>query len=270
MFTRRTVIQYAFLATPLLPSLKAASHNQFWNTKDPADWNEKETSEILNHSPWAKHAIVDSGADDHAINSRDNGAATRSPGSAGNWGGGGMGQGGGMGAGGGMSQGGGMGAGGSMGQGTAGGISTEARDAGMPRDSMPPKPQFDVVVRWESAAPVAAALKKPLPDAAKFYILSMSGLPLRQANSRVPEADRRAGIEEAFKQASSLQRKGEDPILPDRVELIDQTLRFSFARDSHPITAGDKEVIFATAFGRASIKAKFSPKDMTYRDQLAI
>jgi hypothetical protein len=138
---------------------------------------------------------------------------------------------------------------------------------------MASRPQYRILVRWESALPVAAALKKPLPaDASQAYTVSMTGVDLPRQSSN-PET-RRIGIEGGFKETTSLQRKSHDPISPQRVELVEQagtsTLRFTFPHDPHPIAAEDKEVLFVSSIGRLTIRAKFSLKDMTYRSQLAL
>lgn len=144
-------------------------------------------------------------------------------------------------------------------------------------------PDIHALVRWESAVPVSAALKKgPPAEAAQFYIVSVSGLPFRQPNSGDPNphsddsdnGDRREQMEQRMKQSTSLERKGKDPIFPDRAELTQDvdgsTWRFSFPRTGNPITPEDKEIMFVSRIGRASLKAKFPLKEMTYKNQLAL
>jgi len=228
VLTRRGIFRLLLLSAPVLQRLAAGSHDRFWNTTDPADWNEKEISEILTHSPWTRDALGESRAylgPDTGMTGIEDGGGPRRGAGAGN---------------------------------------------GMPTAAV--GPHLHVRVRWESAAPVSAALKQSMPaEAAQFYIIIMAGLPLRQRNA---DDNRRAGIEEAFKEVTSLQRKGTDPIPPERVELVDESgisyLRFFFPRDPNPITPDDKEVTFVTTYGKISIKARFTPKDMIYRDRLAV
>jgi len=247
MLTRRNILKFAALAPPLLERAFASSHDDFWNSKDPAQWSDKETTQILTHSPWAKQA---------SIESEGNQGRMGSPGGMGRSGGG-MG-GGGMGGG----MGGGRGTGGGMGQdnGGWGGGGTQ---------------NVHALVRWESALPVTAAEKKPaVAEAAQSYIVSVSGLPSRQNNSTDDDNDRVERMSGAIKQYTSLDRKGKDPIAPDHVDFTEDvdggTWRFSFPRAGNPITMEDKDVTFMTKVGRVSLKAKFSLKEMMYKDQLAL
>jgi hypothetical protein len=244
MLTRRNILKLAAIAPPLLQNAFALSHDEFWNSKDPAEWTDKETTQMLTHSPWARQA---------SIESQGNQGRMGSPG------GGGMGRLGGMG--GGMGGGRGTGGGG-MGQDGGGGWGGGSQNV-------------HALVRWESALPVTAAEKKTAPaEAAQSYIISVSGLPARQNNSADEDGDRSERMAGTIKQYTSLERKGKDPITPDHVDFTEDvdggTWRFSFPRSVNAITAEDKEVIFATRVGRVSLKAKFSLKDMMYKDQLAL
>ena len=70
-----------------------------------------------------------------------------------------------------------------------------------------------------------------------------------------------------------LKRKGKEPIHPVRIELLragDQTVPMFFFSKSDAIVADDKEVAFESAFGPATIKAKFNLKDMVYEGKLAL
>jgi hypothetical protein len=86
--------------------------------------------------------------------------------------------------------------------------------------------------------------------------------------------DQSQQTERRMRHAASLEIKGKDPILPSRVEKVDDVdgpmWRFSFPRAGNPISPEDKEVTFAMRLGRVSLKAKFPLKEMTYKDQLAL
>ena len=77
-----------------------------------------------------------------------------------------------------------------------------------------------------------------------------------------------------MKRVTSLERKGKDPIYPDKVEMARDVdgvnYKFSFPRAGNPITADDKEVTFVSRVGRNTLKAKFTLREMNYKDQLAL
>jgi hypothetical protein len=131
------------------------------------------------------------------------------------------------------------------------------------------------LVRWESALPVTAAEKKTAPaEAGQAYIISVSGLPNRPNNSADEDDDRAERMSGMIKQYTSLERKGKDSISPDHADFTEDVdggiWRFAFPRSGNPITVEDKEVTFTTRVGRNTLKAKFSLKDMMYKDQLSL
>ncbi len=231
---------------------------------------------MLTHSPWAKPAVVESpnsGGDNPAMTSAASGGRM---GGGGGMGGGGMGGGGGYGSGGGYGGGGGGGNyganGGALGRGNRG-------ENGVGGNS----PNIHATVRWESAAPISAAFKKPLPPgAAQAYIISVAGLPNHRSNSNpsgasnfVQSESQSSGDQsERLMHAASLERKGKDPIYPSNLEKTDEddgaVWHFSFPRAGNPITPDDKEVTFVLQLGRLTLKAKFPLKDMRYKEQLAL
>jgi hypothetical protein len=263
MTTRRSVLKLAATAT-FLTSAFARSKDEFWNAKDPSQWSDKEMTQMLTKSPWAKSASVEN----------PNSGRTGMPGGGTGRGGGGMGSGGGMGGGGGY---GGMGGGGGYGGASGGGMGrsrggdSDEQDAGMP--------SMHAVVRWESAAPLSAALRKSVPpDAGESYIISVTGLRMRrpskdsESSSTQTDDDQRTG--DRLMHATTLEIKGKDSISPSAVKKVDDVdgpiWRFSFARSGNPITAEDKEVTFVTHVGRATVRAKFALKEMVYKDQLTL
>ncbi len=135
------------------------------------------------------------------------------------------------------------------------------------------------LVRWESAMPVAAAEKKTAPSA-DSYIVSVTGLRTRQPNAygNYPSEDDSSAPREPNQQrmleATTLERKGKDPIVPTKAEMtmeVDGPVwRFTFPRTGNVIAPEDKDVTFVMHLGRMSLKAKFSLKDMMYKNQLAL
>lgn len=188
-----------------------------------------------------------------------------------------------MGGGGGMGGGEGMGGGGMGGGGGA-----------------PSMPQVKATVRWETAAPLLQTGRSKFPEdaIAGHYLISVTGLPgggmgrgrrgggppvqqfqggqgqPGQPGMMDPEERRRA-MQERLKEVTRLERKGKDPIAPDRVETGqagDGTTRmvFLFPKTSQPIEPGDKEVTFVTQMGPFGVKAKFPLKDMMVKGKLEL
>ncbi len=265
MITRRKALLAGL--GPAIASSPRAYAGEFWNDKEPSAWSDKEVERMLTKSPWVKDAAV-----------QMNFSAMPQGGAGGGRPGGGMG--GGMGRGG-PGMGGGMG-----GQGMGGpGMGSPGLGGGGPMGGPPGEgpgggpPQFKVVVRWESAAPVRAARKKDLAEQdAAHDLISVSGLPALGARRRPqgadgqPEADRerRQQMQERMNQNTSLQPKGRVAISPARIEAGDGTMLFYFTKEAVPLSLDDKEVAFATQFGPLEVKAKFVLKEMRYRGKLAV
>ena len=87
MLTRRNILKFAVVAPPLLRNALASSHDDFWNSKDPAQWTDKETTQILNHSPWAKQASIESQGNQGRMGMPGGGGMGRSGGGMGGAGG---------------------------------------------------------------------------------------------------------------------------------------------------------------------------------------
>jgi hypothetical protein len=134
-----------------------------------------------------------------------------------------------------------------------------------------PKPDKTVTtykgyVVWESAKVVRDAAREPLPDGFdNQYVLSVAGLPLTRSSGKNALNNVRA--------LSMLTVKGRDPLEAATVQ--QQTgngavYYFGFSRAALTITRDDKEVAFTTHMGRILFTAKFSPRDMIYRGELAL
>ena len=247
-----------------------AASSDFWNKKEPAEWSSEEIDKLVTKSPWAKEVNATSGA-----MGREYGAAGSDPGMGGGGGGYPGGGGGYPGGGGGTGYpGGGMGGGGrGMGGGRRGG-----------GNSMPL--QYKATVRWESAKPVQAALKTPLPDElAGAYVISVSGVPIVQAgrqHSDDGDSDTAvskglsAEVLDRIKNLTYLEPKGKAAAQPSVVQKGSitssgiPTLLFGFPREVLPLTADDREVTFTTKLGQVEVKTKFNLKDMMYHSELAL
>jgi hypothetical protein len=145
-------------------------------------------------------------------------------------------------------------------------------------------------VRWESARPVLDALKAPLPDEfADHYVIAVIGFPLpasprryqdeqgdyppRQSQDDNPQRRSQDDTLDNLKQLTTLQPKGKELAQAGVVKQqtsSNSNLLFGFSKDSLTLTKDDKEVLFSTTMGRLVIRAKFNPKEMLYRGQLAV
>lgn len=246
MITRRVLISISPAALFGLRATAFAADP--WTAKKPEDWTEKDDRQILTRSPWAKHVSVEFG---------DPGDGGFDPGGAGPGGGPGPG-----GPGGGPPGGGGPPAGGPPGGGFPGG--------GGPGGP----PEFNILVRWDSAFPVRLASKNSPDAATDYYLIFMSGLPMIGNPEQVPDDQDSGRLTGQLKSATSLQRKGKDPIYPDRVATVESSgqkgILFSFPRSPGTIAVSDKEVTFVTAMGPLRIKAKFNLKEMMYQGHLEL
>lgn len=233
----------------------------FWNKKPASEWSENEIKKLMTRSPWAKEATAQ-------MNLSAGGMLGGRGGGGGRGGRGGGGGGGGMG---GMDGGGGMGEGGFGEGGMGGGM----RGGGQ---------QLRLFVRWESAAPVVEARKRQrAPALDQYYLLSVSGLPMRPpaaAGKRAQQGaaagdpeQRRAAMEARLKEGVRLQVKGRDPIAPAQVQRPNAqsgVLLLFFPRETRPVQLSDKEMVFSVKMDPIDAKVKFPLKDMVYRGELAL
>jgi hypothetical protein len=239
MIVRRTAILIAALSSIGLCE-------EFWNTKAPAAWSEKEVERILTRSPWTRAATSE-------FKPR------------------------------GMRQGGEMpppGGGPPMGEGQAG---PGPGGMGGPGGGGPGGPrEFNARVRWESARPVREALKERLPkDYDGYYVIAVHGLPQmrrprgqQEGGPNIDPDQMRKRMVERMKESTTLSRKGKDPAKPERIETTTvedaSIFLFFFPRGEAPITLEDKELTFATQFGPMEMKATFPLKEMLYQGKLEL
>jgi len=222
--------------------------SDFWKTKDSSQWTNEEVAKLLTDSPWAKQITVSSGQP----------AQRRSGGRRGGMGGGFPGGGGGGGYPGG---GGGGGYGGSSSQ--------------------------EIVLRWESAAPVQQALlrQRPHSDGAKppedinqkYYVVSMLGfrMPTRNSDSTDDDSDkqREDTLRSQYLDAGQLIPKSKIAISAEDVKFEGRNgstaIRFLFPR-TFPLSKDDKEITFQFQSRGVKFEHKFKLNDMMYQDKLAL
>jgi len=278
MFSRRGFLLRASAGTSgfLVSSGRLFAASDFWNKKEAAEWTPQEIESMKTKSPWAKKVHGEGGGGYGGPSTMNR------SGSAGTFGGMSGAESNGIGG-----AGGGRGGGGSRGGGGGG-----DRDFG-PGPATPQGPE--VVIRWESAAPVLSATKFQLPaPLAEHYAVSITGIPPSQlamaiagrggmgrgrnpegeqqpAPASDPQAEAKAR-QERLLHAVTLSAKGHDPQNADVVlQTADQeTLIFGFLKSNLPLTANDKDVEFEMKAGPTTYKAKFQPKEMLYKGALSV
>jgi hypothetical protein len=269
-----------------------AAAADFWNKKDSGEWSPQEIDTLKTKSPWAKkvHGEIAGGGGSRGGGS--GGGSRGGGGSAGSFGGMADAESNGISAGGGGSRGGGGGKNGGGGSSDGGGFS-----------AVPQGPE--VVIRWESAAPMLAATKFQLPpNLANHYAVSITGLPPqmlamvmngrpgggggrgRGRDGKAPDAppaeappveagtpeEQAKARQERLLHSVTLTAKGRDPQVADTVMQTSdkQTIIFGFSKDALPLGANDKDVEFAMKTGIMTIKAKFEPKEMMFKGALTV
>jgi hypothetical protein len=255
-----------------------------WVAKPYTEWTDKDLQKIMSDSPWAKKVSVT-----FENVGRGGGAAAA---------GGGSGKGGGrggpqgdsidpgadsVGAGGGGGRGGGGGGRGGGG-GDAGGGGGGAQEA----------PETELVVRWQTAPTIMQAWVKSRfgtevatnPDAQKalqpdemYYVIWVAGLP-QAVRPRDDDA------KNTLLKLTTLSAKDKDAITavdvqfpppPDAGAKGGRGRGFAATTDAHflfprkvAFTADDKEIEFATKFGKNAVKAKFTVKTMVVNGKLGL
>jgi hypothetical protein len=261
MLTRRNaMLATGLILAPMRPLFGFGSKD-FWNSKEPSDWSDKEVAKLLTQSPWAKEAIIDSHMGPQGSSSRGNRGGGMGGGAMGGMGG--AGGAGGMGNGGGGIAGMGGGAGGMGGRGSVG-------DGEIGSDSMP---RIKISVVWESAAPVRLARKVSSEADASYYVLSMSGIPSRHDASQYSPGEAPGHPTQYIKEHTTLQPRGKDSISPEKVEIADSgpgRIAVCYFPKSPAITPDAKDVTFSSKVGQIQIHAKFELKEMQYKNQLAV
>ena len=274
VLTRRSALLLAGSAIAPWGRLYASTTGDFWNKKDPSQWDPEQIDKLLHKSPWAREVTAQLAPGERPSGYPGGGGGGYPGGGGGGYPGGG---------GGGYPRGGlgipGMGyPRGGMGGGRRGGPTRQA-DA-----------YEKGTVRWESAQPILAAQKKPLPEAfANHYVISVSGIPLRTSRRRDSQTDdsrddsRQTQTQNSqdddaldnLKQLTILRPKGKDLIQAGVVQRATggsdyATFLFGFSKESLQFNKADKEVEFETKIGQYLVKTKFDLKAMQYHKQLAV
>lgn len=233
MISRRIFIGVTLYGAPL-----AFAASDFWNKKEPDAWSADEIQRLMTNSPWAKSVRVDLLAPNPDRYGNEPGPAADPAGI------------------GGPEVAGGSTVGGAGSRGLGGGRSGER--GAVPADAA------TATVRWESASPIVAAMKGRIPPTfAGRYVIGLTSFPM---------LGRHDDMVDKLKSSATLQARGKDPVQPGIVELTKDgsEILFGFSRELFPLNATDKDLYFSLNTGQVSLKAKFEPKDMVYRGQLAV
>ena len=230
-----------------------AARKEFWETKDPAAWNDEEKQILLGRSPWAREgfARMEEKARRPSMGYDKNGRIgvdMPDPSPAG----------------------------------PPGGIKSVPIGDPVPRA---PKPdsgqhlQFRVLARWETAKPVRLAGGPEIPElAGQFYVIRLRGLPLMPPPKPKPgepaPPDPNEGMLHAIQEGSRLEREGKAPIPCTHLfkgsgDAATEVLLF-FPRGAAPITTADKVVTLESRFAVFHLSIEFLLKEMTYKGDLAV
>ena len=243
----------------------------FWQTKKPTEWTEKEARKLIEGSPWVKETTP---------KMTDAGMSSRG-------GGGGGGRGGGRGGGGG-------GGGGSMGGG--GGADMGAGGGGGPMSGPAGGQMPQVRVTFETAMPVAEAKGRiEIQDGFKgvreeYIVISVSGMRIMggmgsraggaQAKGKgeppTPESrkQQQEDIQAKLLQLTTLKVRDDKVFQPSEAKLQQtvngQVMLFAFPRKELDLKPEDKSITFKTSMGPVEISVKFNLKEMMYQEKLAL
>jgi hypothetical protein len=244
-----------------------------WVHKKPDQWTAQDVQQVLTDSPWVQSGSVRF-PEQAIIHDESPGSAQADPMAAGSGGRGGM---------------------------QLPGNQLGRWDGGVGRDTSG-APTLPVIIRWDSALPVRAALVRSgqsdetLARSATDYIVTVIGLwPGERQTHQQQEADDNSlgaappevrAVQPALPAAPEKLRqmrsglmastkllvKGRShPIEPDDVTLDEKTgaIHFFFPR-ADPITLNDKEVTLVAQFGSMRVFEKFHLKDMTEKGKLEL
>ena len=232
LLTRRSLIALASAGLATWTRVYGFGGKEFWDAKDPDAWTSDDIAKLLSKSPWAKSVSAE-----RTKTEKNSMPSTSIPNTM---------------------------------PGTR-----SSRNSGlgrMPGGNPRREPSTKTVttykgtVVWESAAPVRAALKTKLPEGFEGqYVLGVTGVPLAKSDSK--------NALNRIRQVTTLSAKGKQPLEAGTVqeETDNGTVYlFGFSREALTLAQDDKDVVFTTHMGKLAFTAKFNPKEMLYRGELAL
>jgi hypothetical protein len=234
ILTRRNCLLLAGTGLASWRAVYGFGGKEFWDTKEPSEWNADELARLLHKSPWANTVSAQRtrtqkdpmGADPQTTIP---GSRSRDP----------------------------AGMGGPRNRMPGSGRSTKTITT------------YEGNVVWESSAPVRAVhavSKSTLPEGFDGqYVIGVSGVPLARSESK--------GAIDRLRQITTLRTKSHDPVEAANAQVQHENgtvYLFGFAREGLPVTRDDKEIVFTTHMGSLIFTAKFNPKDMLYHGELSV
>jgi hypothetical protein len=127
----------------------------------------------------------------------------------------------------------------------------------------------EVVVTWESAAPIRLVRREPLPpDFENRYAVRITGLP---AQTFMPETGRTPVIFRLLMgttiEVNAGKRRQSDYVLrlPDKNSVV-----FAFPVAGFPLTRADRFVSFAMDLNQMMVRARFDLRLMTFGETIAV
>jgi len=231
----------------------------FWTTKPFTEWNDKEIQKIISNSPWAEKVTIAGGLGRSGAGIAESSAGGR----------GGGGRGGGRG-------------GGPQGDSTTADPGIDGGGGGGGNFGGGGGPSgIDVILLWQTAAPVRQAIvkrqygaeagtspeaKAKLEHVDQVYVLTMLGMP----GFTLPAAqgDQKA----ALLDLTTVTVSGKPPLKAVDVQVSPAgrgsgNVSFLFPKTT-TFTADDKEMEFFTKFDKTTIKKKFKLKDMVFNGKV--
>ncbi len=224
-----------------------------WVAKPYTAWSDKDIRKIMTDSPWSRSVSVmlDFIPDGSLLRGRGSMPGPNGPGVAEAGGGFGVGQ------------------------------SAPPPGAPPPAPVQTGPPKTTLIVRWQSATIVQQALiksqygdkagsspeaQKRLEPNAAYYVIAVGNLPVSQ---KPHDSEARKAL--LGMTTLAVNGKGHPLVAKDVVYVGEGMIeaRFLFPRDV-VLTADDKEVEFATMFGKTAVKAKFNLKNMAINGQLGL
>ena len=237
ILTRRNLIRFAGVRFAPWSAVRSFAAADFWNAKEPDSWSADEIAKLRKKSPWPKEVTGERTTTiKNPSRGTDPSISSTNPYPTGH--------------------------------------ARNPNPMGNPRHGtrMPSSNSSQTVtsyqgtVVWESAKVIRDASHAPLPDGLDGqYVLSVTGIPLAKTSSK--------NALDAVRQQTMLVVKGKDPLQAAGVQQNRDNgaiYYIGFSKEALAITKDDKEVAFTTHMGKIAFTAKFSPKEMMYRGELAV
>ena len=130
---------------------------------------------------------------------------------------------------------------------------------------------WNVTVRWDSAAPIQAAVQSPGEEFERYYVISLVGD--TRVTGQLVNDRQLADKLQILRGSTTLEPANANALQPEKVEEVShesqRALRFYFPR-RRMIVLEAGHLYFATTIGRFDVMAKFDVQDMLYHGKLAL